>query len=56
MYGNKVAGLARNFIKHEALAPVFSCEFCEASKNTFPTQHLGKTASVEKTTVHLIKF
>ena len=24
-----------NFIKKEALAQVFSCEFCEISKNTF---------------------
>ena len=24
-----------NFIKREALAHVFSCEFCEISKNTF---------------------
>ena len=24
-----------NFIKKEALAHVFSCEFCEISKNTF---------------------
>ena len=26
---------ACNFIKNEALAQVFSCEFCEISKNTF---------------------
>ena len=26
---------ARNFIKKETLAQVFSCEFCEISKNTF---------------------
>ena len=35
---NKVAGLtpqAYNFIKKESLAQVFSCEFCEISKNTF---------------------
>ena len=35
---NKVAGLrpqACNFIKKEALAQVFSSEFCEISKNTF---------------------
>ena len=29
-----------NFIKKEALAQVFSCEFCEISKNTFFTEHL----------------
>ena len=29
------AGGACNFIKKETLAQVFSCEFCEISKNTF---------------------
>ena len=33
LFFNKVAGLACNFIKKEALAQVFSCEFCEISKN-----------------------
>ena len=28
--------LIKNFIKEEALTQVFSCEFCEISKNTFP--------------------
>ena len=37
---------AYNFIKKETLAQVFSCEFCEISKNTFPTEHLWATASV----------
>ena len=32
--------LACNFIKREALAQVFSCEFCEICKNTFFTEHL----------------
>ena len=57
---NKVAGLhqacnanqltgfymmeACNFIKKEALAQVFSCEFCKISKNTFFTEHLWATA------------
>ena len=27
---------ACNFIKKETLAQLFSCEFCEISKNTFP--------------------
>ena len=31
---NKVAGLDRSFIQKETLARVFSCEFCEISKNT----------------------
>ena len=34
-----------NFIKKETLAQVFSCEFCEISKNTFFTEHLRATAS-----------
>ena len=36
---------ACNFIKKETLAQVFSCEFCEISKNTFFTEHLWATAS-----------
>ena len=35
LFFNKVAGLACNSIKKETLAQVFSCEFCEISKNTF---------------------
>ena len=35
LYFKKVAGEVCNFIKIEALAQVFSCEFCEISKNTF---------------------
>ena len=35
----------RNFIKKETLAQVFSCKFCETSKNTFFTEHLQVTAS-----------
>ena len=34
-----------NFIKKEALAKVFSCEFWEISKNTFSAEHLQTTAS-----------
>ena len=33
-----------NFIKKEALAQVFSCEFCEIFKNTFFTEHPQTTA------------
>ena len=29
------SGKACNFIKKKSLAQVFSCEFCEISKNTF---------------------
>ena len=32
-------------VKKETLAQVFSCEFCEISKNTFSTEHLRTTAS-----------
>ena len=45
---NKVAGLrpqACNFIKKEALAQVFSCEFCKIVQNTFFTEHILATAS-----------
>ena len=48
LFFNKVAGLtpqACNFIKKEALAQTFSCEFSEISKNTFFTEHLWATAS-----------
>ena len=34
-----------NFIKKETLVKVFSCEFCEISKNTFFAEHLWATAS-----------
>ena len=35
LFFNKVVGLACNLIKEETLAQVFSCGFCEISKNTF---------------------
>ena len=35
-------------LKRETLAQVFSCEFCEISKNTFFTEHLRTTASEVK--------
>ena len=37
---------ACKFIKREALAQVFSCEFCGISKNTFLAKHLWEAASV----------
>ena len=43
LYFNNVAGL--NFIKKEALAQVFSCEFCEIFNNIFFTEYLWTTAS-----------
>ena len=42
----KLQADARNFIRNEALAQVFSCEFCEISKNTSFKEHLQTTASV----------
>ena len=41
LFFNKVAGTC-NFIKKETLAQVFSCEFCEISKNTFFTDTSGR--------------
>ena len=38
---------ACNFIKKETLAQVLSCEFSEISKNTFFTEHLWVSASVQ---------
>ena len=36
----KLQAEACNFNKKETLAQVFSCKFCEISKNTFFTEHL----------------
>ena len=41
--------IKNNFIKREALAQVFSYSFCEISKNTSFTRHLGATASALNT-------
>ena len=41
----KLQAEARNFIKKETQAQVFSREFCEISKNTLFTEHLWATAS-----------
>ena len=57
--GSVKNGVLRNFVKFtgkhlcqslffnkvQTLAQVFSCEFCEISKNTFFTEHLWETAS-----------
>ena len=45
-----------NFIKKETLALVFSCEFCEISKNTFFTEHLWATAAVRFFTFASVLF
>ena len=41
----KIKPKAFNFVKKETLAQVFSCEFCEISKNNFFTEHFWTTAS-----------
>ena len=49
LFFNKVAGLrpqACNFIKKESLAQMFSCEFCEISKNTFSYRTPPVAASI----------
>ena len=46
----KLLALTSNFIKKEALAQVFSCEFCQISKNTFLKEHFWATASVRVST------
>ena len=38
--------MACNFIKKETLAQLFSCEFCELSRNTYFTEHVWTAASV----------
>ena len=45
-----------NFIKKEALAQVFPCEFCKISKNTFLAEHLRATASNHQKTRWLRMF
>ena len=42
-------------MKIEALAQMFSCEFCEISKNTFFTEYVWATASVTETDSQFIK-
>ena len=41
----KLQGSGLQLFKKETLAQVFSCEFCEISKNTFFKKHLWATAS-----------
>ena len=43
---NKVAGLRCETLFKDSLTQMFSCEFCEISKNTFFIEHLRTTASV----------
>ena len=50
----KLQASACNFIKKETLAQVFSCEFCEIYKNTFITEQLRVTTSVNMASENLI--
>ena len=43
----KLQASACNFIKKETLAQLFCCEFCKIYKDTFFTEHLRTTASVQ---------
>ena len=43
LFFNEVAGLSQQ-LKKETLAQMFSCEFCDISKNTFFTEHFWVTA------------
>ena len=49
-------GGACNFIKTESLAQVFSCEFCEVSKNTFFYRTPLVAAFVRKLQLVSLKF
>ena len=47
LFYDKAAGLTpATLFKKETLAQVFSCEFCEISKNTFFTEYLLTPASI----------
>ena len=48
--------MACNFIEIETLAQVFSCEFCEISKDTFFTEYVWATASMKHTQDGYILF
>ena len=47
-FNKKLQASICNFIKKETVALLFSCEFCEISKNTFFTEQLWATASALK--------
>ena len=44
-----------NFIKKETLTQVFSCKFCEISKNTFFTEHPPVAASIFTTVCSIFR-
>ena len=46
LFFNSAAGFRPATLFKKRLAQVLSCEFCEISKKTFFTEHLGTTASL----------
>ena len=48
---NKVAGLGLQLYQKKNSAQVFSCEFCEISKNLFFIEYLWVTASVSSSSL-----
>ena len=56
LFFNKVAGLRPATLLKETLAHVFYSEFCEISKNTFFTEHLWTSASVEYSLCSLVTW
>ena len=57
LFFNKVAGMRpATLLKKETLAQVFSCEFCEISKNTLFYRTYLVVASVYYETAALSKF
>ena len=55
LFFNKVAGLPATLLKKSLWHRFFSCEFCEISKNTFFTEHLWATVSINPLLRHLFK-
>ena len=55
LFFNKVADLRPATLSKMRLAQVFSCGFCEISKNTLFTEHLWTTASVLLLLFHMLK-
>ena len=54
---DKVTGLRlATLLKKEILAQVFSCEFCEISKNTLFTEHLWASTSVLRKNLSIFAF
>ena len=52
----KLQAAGCNFIEKETLAQVFSCEFCEISKNTFFAEHFRATTAAMIQSVYVCNF